>query len=210
VEEARNRDVLSMVKMAGVPAVLLAPTVPLEGLDLVTMDLGAGVKKAVRYLRSLGHERVAIVNGPLRLDSARIRFLAWKEAMSEDGGRVDEELVDGDEGWSAEAGYAAMGRLLDRRPDCTAVFCANDLLAIGALSALSERSIKVPDEVSVMGFDDTELARHSSPPLTTMRIYSRDMARGAAQRLIERVEGREAPPVRMEFPIDLVIRKSVL
>jgi DNA-binding LacI/PurR family transcriptional regulator len=101
-----------------------------------------------------------------------------------------------------------MNRLIARCPDLTAVFCANDLLAIGALSALSERSLRVPDDISVIGFDDSELARHASPPLTTMRIYSRDMARTAGRRLLERVENGNLPSVRIEFPIDLVIRKS--
>ena len=159
VEEARNPLLLETARASGVPTVLLAPTAAIEGLDLVSMDLAEGAKKAVRYLRGLGHTRIAIVNGPLRLESARIRFLAWKEAMAETGAPVDEALVDGDEGWSAEAGSAAMTRLLARRADLTAVFCANDLLAIGALSALAEQSRRVPDEVSVIGFDDTELAR---------------------------------------------------
>ena len=88
------------------------------------------------------------------------------------------------------------------------MFCANDLLAVGALSALAEAGRRVPEEISVVGFDDTELARHCAPPLTTMRIHSRDMARSAARRLLERVENASLPAVRIEFPIDLVIRKS--
>ncbi len=208
VEEARNPALLAQVKAAGIPAVLLAPTATVDGIDLVTMDLAAGARTAVRYLRELGHERIAIVNGPLALDSARTRFLAWKETMAETGASAEESYSDGDEGWSAEAGYAAMSRLLARHPDLTAVFCANDLLAIGALSALSENGRRVPEDVSVVGFDDTELARHSSPPLTTMKIHSRDMARTAARRLLERVENAGLPPVRIEFPIDLVIRRS--
>jgi len=208
IEEARNTDLLDLMRSTGTPTVLLAPTTPLAGLDLVTMDLAAGAKSAVRYLRGLGHSRIGIVNGPLHLDSARIRFQAWKEAMAETGASADERLADGDEGWSAEAGHAAMGRLMDRCPDITAVFCANDLLAIGALSALSERSVRVPEDVSVMGFDDTELARHASPPLTTMKIHSRDMAHAAARRLLERIENDRLPPVKIEFPIDLVERKS--
>jgi LacI family transcriptional regulator len=208
VEEGRNPRLLDLLRTCGIPAVLLAPTASLEGLDLVTMDLAAGARRAVRYLRELGHERIAVVNGPLRLESARVRFHAWKEAMTESGAAPDADLVEGEESWSAEAGYAAMGRLVDRRPDLTAVFCANDLVAIGALSALSERSLRVPEDISVIGFDDTELSRHATPPLTTMRIYSRDMARAAARRLLERVENPSQPPVRIEFPIDLVVRKS--
>ena len=128
--------------------------------------------------------------------------------MAEEGGSWDDLLVDGDEGWSAEAGYTAMKRLLGRNRELSAVFCANDLLAIGALSALAERSLTVPDDVSVLGFDDSELARHASPPLSTMRIHSRDMARTAARRLLERIEIGSLPPVRVEFPIDLVVRRS--
>jgi len=208
LEEARNPELLQTVRDHGTPAVLMAPTIALAGLDMVTMDLAAGVRAAVGYLRDLGHVSIGIVNGPLHLDSARVRFLAWKEAMQDRGATVEDRLVEGNEGWTAEAGHAAMGRLLDRCPDLTAVFCANDLLAMGALSALYERSRRVPDEISVMGFDDTELARHASPPLTTMRIHSRDMARSAARRLLERIESRDLPPVRIEYPIDLVVRKS--
>jgi len=196
------------VASSGVPAVLLAPTAQHEGMDLVTMDLAAGVSRAVGYLRELGHTRIAAINGPLRLESARVRAQAWREAMQLSGAEPGESLADGDQGWSAEAGHASMLRLLDRNPDLTAVFCANDLLAIGALSALAERSVRVPEDVSVIGFDDTELARHALPPLTTMRIHSRDMARSAARRLLERMENASMPPVRIEFPIDLVIRKS--
>jgi DNA-binding LacI/PurR family transcriptional regulator len=135
-----------------------------------------------------------------------VRFAAWKEEL---GTLADAEgLACGGEGWSAEAGYAAMDALLERRPDITAVFCANDLLAVGALSALAKRGLRVPEDVSVVGFDDSELARHSAPSLTTMRIYSRDMARSAVKRVLERIEGGALPPVRLEYPIDLVIRES--
>jgi DNA-binding LacI/PurR family transcriptional regulator/predicted DNA-binding transcriptional regulator len=208
LEEARNPELLDMVSASGVPVVLLAPTAAREGMDMVSMDLAAGVRRAVRYLRTLRHERIAVINGPLRLESARVRFQAWQEAMHESGAEPRQVLVDGDEGWSAEAGRAAMARLLQRSPDLTAVFCANDLLAMGALAALADRGRRVPEDVSVVGFDDTELARHALPPLTTMQIHSRDMARSAVRRLLERIEDRGIPPVRIEFPIDLVVRSS--
>lgn len=212
IEEARDPAFLDMVLRSGVPAALLAPTATHERLDCVTMDIGAGVRKAVRYLGSLGHERVAIVNGPLSLESARVRYAAWKDEMRQIVGKAPEaeleRLACGGEGWSAESGYAAMDGFLGRRTDLTAVFCANDLLAVGALSALAKRGLRVPEDISVVGFDDTELARHSSPPLTTMRIYSRDMARSAVKRVLERIEGGALPPVRLEYPIDLIVRES--
>jgi len=208
IEEARNPVLLEAARTSGVPAVLLAPTAAIEGLDLVTMDLAAGVRKAVDYLRQSGHERIGIVSGPLRLESARVRFQSWKEAMSGTAGGPDPRLAAEAAEWSAEAGAAAMASLLDQAPDLTAVFCANDLLAVGALSALAERGRRVPEDVSVVGFDDTELARHSTPPLTTMRIHSRDMAHSAARRLLERVQSPGLPAVRIEFPIDIVTRRS--
>jgi LacI family transcriptional regulator len=208
VEEARDPSFLDMIERSGVPAALLAPTAIHERLDCVTMDIGAGVRKALRFMAGLGHRRIGIVNGPLDLESAQVRFAAWKDEMRTMGGAVDESLACGGEGWSAEAGYAAMDALIERRPDLTAVFCANDLLAIGALSALAKHGRSVPEDVGVVGFDDSELARHASPPLTTMRIYSRDMARSAVKRVLERIEGGALPPVRLEYPIDLIVRES--
>jgi LacI family transcriptional regulator len=204
IEEARDPAFLDMVEGSGVPAVLLGPTATHERLDCVTMDIGAGVRKALCYLRGLGHERIGIVNGPLGIESARVRFAAWKEET----GAVDEGLACGGAGWSAEAGFEAANELLGRRPDVTALFCANDLLAVGALSAVAKRGLRVPEDLSIVGFDDTELARHASPSLTTMRIYSRDMARSAVKRLLERIDCGALPAVRLEYPIDLVMRDS--
>ncbi|MGO8693764.1 MAG: substrate-binding domain-containing protein [Rectinemataceae bacterium] len=208
VEEAGRPDFLNILADSGIPTVLLAPSAYHEKLDIVTMDLAEGVRKAVRCLRAQGHERIGIINGPLRLESARVRYAAWKDEMEASGLVPDERRVDGGEGWSAEAGFVAMDRLVERCPDLSAVFCANDLLAVGALSALSRRGLRVPEDISVIGFDDTELARHAYPPLTTMKIYSRDMARSAVHRLLERIDNPGMPPVRVEFPIDLVVRDS--
>jgi LacI family transcriptional regulator len=208
VDEARNPALLDLLVACGVPAVLIGPTAANEKLDIVTMDIGAGVRKAIAFLRSAGHAKIGIVNGPLRLESARIRYAAWKEEMEAAGMTACDEYAEGDAGWSAEAGFVAAERLIKRCSDLSAIFCANDLLAVGALSALQKLGRRVPEDVSVIGFDDSEWARHSSPPLTTMRIYSRDMARSAVRRVLERIENRSLPPIRIEYPIDLVARDT--
>ncbi len=208
LEEVRNPVLLHNLLARKVPAVLMAPTAIDPRLDLITMDLTSGVEKALNYLRDLGHQTIGIINGPLKFESARIRFTAWKEWMRASGNEPESRLSDGDEGWSAEAGYQAMLRLRNRCPDLTAVFCANDLLAIGALSALTRHGVAVPADISVVGFDDTELARHSSPPLTSMKIHTRAMARAAVRRILERIETPDLPAVVVEFPIDLVPRDS--
>jgi DNA-binding LacI/PurR family transcriptional regulator len=208
IEEARNLSFLHDIKKSRVPTVLLAPTVSIEGIDLIAMDLAEGVGKAVRYLHGLGHERIAIINGPLHLDSAKIRYEAWEKTLGELGLSTERDLFAGGDGWTVETGFTAMQGLLEGNTCFTAVLCANDLIAIGALSALSQAQRSIPRDVSIMGFDDTELARLASPPLTSMKIYSRDMAHSAAQRLIERIGHHSLPPIRIEYPIDLVERQS--
>jgi LacI family transcriptional regulator len=208
VEEARNPEFLLRLKASGLPVLLLAPTAAMDGFDLVTTDLALGVAKAVAYLRGLGHERIAMIDGPLRLESARIRHDAFAAALREAGQTVDADRFAGDTGWTAEAGAAAARGLAARSPRPTAVVCANDLLAFGALSGFAAAGLRVPQDVSVLGFDDTDWARLATPPLTAMRIHSHEMARTAARRLLERIAAAGLPAVKIEFPIDLVERKS--
>lgn len=208
IEEAFNVPFLDRIKTQGTPAVLFAPTAYVEGFDIITMNVRKGMKKAVEYLCSIGHSKIGIINGPLHLETAQQRFQGWQDAMREHVGDASEELIGGGKGWTADHGYHAMQELLQRQPRPTAVVCANELLAFGAMSAISEIGLKVPDDVSIIGFDDTYMAGLSNPPLTSMKIYSRQMANTATKRLFERMEDRNLPVITTEFPIDLILRKS--
>lgn len=208
LEECRRPDLLQELADRRLPVVLLAPTLGHPKFDLVTADFRRGARRAVEHLLALGHRRVAVINGPLDQESARLRFGGWQDALQASDLDDPDRLVAGNLGWSAEAGARAMEGLLDQHPVPTAVFCANDLLAVGAVSALGRRGLRVPDDVSVVGFDDAELSRHTVPPLTTMRLHAQPMARAAVRKLIERLEFPESPPVTVEFPIDLVDRES--
>ena len=208
IEELRNPVVLGMLRDSGVPVILLSPAMPAEGIDLISIDFASGVKKAIQHLYELGHRRIGMINGPLRFESALVRFNAWKSGMEQFGLDASDVYAAEGKNWSAEDGYKAAVELLKRNSGITAMLCANDLLAIGAVSALFEKGIKVPEQMSVIGFDDTELSRHSVPPLTTMKIYTEDIARGAVNRILEHVENGAIPPVRIEYPADLIIRKS--
>ena len=208
IEEAFNVSFLERIKMQGTPAVLFAPTAYVEGFDIVTMDVRAGMKKAVEYFHSIGHSRIGIINGPLHLETARQRFQGWQDAVKEQMEEIPEALVGGGEGWTVDHGHRAMLELLRPQTRPTAVVCANELLAFGAMSAISESDLKVPEDVSVIGFDDTYMASLSHPSLTSMKIYSRQMAHTATKRLFERMEDHNLPAITTEFPIDLIIRKS--
>jgi len=208
LEEVRNPMVIQLLVQRGIPAVLMAPTVLDTRLDLVTMDVRTGAVEAVGHLLQLGHSAIGIINGPLNLESSQARFEGWQESLKASGISPEPGWIAGDRGWSAEAGSEAMETLLDTAPELTAVFCANDLLAIGALATLARRGISVPTDMSVIGFDDSELSRHTSPPLTTMRIHARAMARAGIRKIMERLDDPELPPVITTFPIRLVSRGS--
>ncbi|GAB2864422.1 LacI family DNA-binding transcriptional regulator [Streptomyces deserti] len=131
---------------------------------VVDTDQAGGARDAVRHLLDLGHDTVWHLAGPEGSFAAQRRAGAWRTTLTE-AGRVPPPLVRGD--WSAESGYRAGLRLADE-PDCTAVFAANDQMALGLLRALHERGRKVPDDVSVVGFDDIPEAASFLPPLTTV------------------------------------------
>ena len=105
----------------------------------------------MNYLRNLNHKNIGIINGPLRLESARIRYQAWRTAIEKSGAEISDSCIGEVIEWSAEGAYKAMEIMLNNVPDLTAVFCANDLLAIGALSALSNKGYRVPEDFSVIG-----------------------------------------------------------
>lgn len=136
-----------------------------DGLVSVSLDQFGGAVLATRHLASLGHETIVHVGGPADWTDARERERGWRSVLGELGLRAP-EVLRGD--WTPESGYR-IGLALADAPDVTAVFCANDQMALGVLHALSERRIDVPGRVSITGFDDVPESAHFIPPLTTVR-----------------------------------------
>ncbi|MGH9458276.1 MAG: LacI family DNA-binding transcriptional regulator [Thermoanaerobaculia bacterium] len=178
-----------------------------DGAWSVAIDNSRGVASMMDHLFSLGHREIAFIAGPDGNADAAERLRAWEEAMGD--GRataLDEILVRGD--FSENAGYDAANTLLSRGRRPTAIFGANDAMAIGALCAIRERGVRVPEELAVVGFDDIPIARFVSPPLTTVSVEIAELGRSAFDLLLEasRSDGRDA---RLEtFPTHLVIRES--
>jgi LacI family transcriptional regulator len=174
--------------------------------DSLNIDNYSGAHAMITYLVGLGHRRIALLEGPERNQDARERLRGALAALA-DAGIGCGDRFRGD--FSEESGHAAALRLLDcaRRP--TALFAANDSMAIGALSALRERGVEVPSDISVAGFDDIPIARFVSPQLTTVRVSIPALGERATKRLFE-VMRRGEPQQRVQelLPTELVVRSS--
>lgn len=189
------------------PVVLMNPPSPFPGCGDVSIDNFAGARAVVGHLLGLGHRRVALIGGPRGNSDAEERARGYREALREAGDGVVALEIEGD--FTEESGYRAARALLAREPRPTAVFAANDAMAVGLLGALRERGVAVPDAMAVAGFDDIAIARYLTPPLTTVSVDMSALGRRAVQLLLEALGGGEAPPARRErLPARLVVRES--
>ncbi|HLI00745.1 MAG TPA: LacI family DNA-binding transcriptional regulator [Acidimicrobiales bacterium] len=194
---ARIRMPVPIVATAGEAAT----TIP-----YVSTEQTGGSKMATEHLLGLGHPTVAHVAGPTWSVEARLRAAGWRQAL-EAAGRAVPTPVGGD--WQAASGYVA-GRQLARDLELTAVFAANDQMALGVLRALAEAGRRVPEDVSVVGFDDVPDAAYFSPPLTTVRQDLRALAQAAVALVLAELGavGHEPPVTTHTLPSRLVVRAS--
>lgn len=176
-------------------------------VDTVVGDGFAGARRAVRHLIDLGHRRIAIVSGPLRLSSARDRYNGYLEAMSSAGLDVDPALTRfGD--YRLESGYDLTSGLLSAPTPATALFIANNQMTIGALNAIHDAKRRIPDDIAVVGFDDFDWAVSLNPPLTTVAQSTFDIGVNAATLLLARIENGHLPTRTMVLETKLQIRAS--
>ncbi|MFI7299979.1 LacI family DNA-binding transcriptional regulator [Streptomyces sp. NPDC050121] len=190
-----------------VPVLVLGAPSCVEAPMVLTAGDGADemARAATEHLLALGHMTVHHLAGPLRWYAARDRLEGWRRTLTAHGRDVP-QVVEGD--WSAASGYAA-GRALAADGDVTAVFAANDDMAIGLIRALTEAGRRVPEDVSVVGFDDIPVAAYVSPPLTTVPQPFDAVAQEGLKRLLHAIENPDAEPLpASDPPVDLVVRTS--
>lgn len=186
---ALGRARLSRFSASGIPMVSLDRDVHLPDVPQVHLDNRAGARRATDHLLSLGHSRVAHIGGPSILEVSQDRARGYRDALEAAGITPSADLfVEGD--FTEEGGRAALRTLEQRGRRLTAVFVANDLMAIGALAAAKDLGLRVPADLSIVGFDGISLAAYTTPRLTTLRQPTYEMGRRAAQMLLDMIGGK--------------------
>lgn len=189
-----------------IPTVFIDRMVQGSHASYVKSDNIDGAHQAVEHLLSLGHRRIAFLTGSTTDLSGLERLLGSQQALAQAGITPDSGLIR-QSGWNIDQAYEAAKVLLAERRDFTAIVAGSDLMATGILRALVEHGLRVPDDVSLVGFDDIDLCQYTIPPLTTIRQDRVAMGRGAVQRLIALIEGTgETSPLIL--PTQLIVRKS--
>ncbi len=174
-------------------------------VNYVDADNINGARDAVRHLLRLGRIRIGLINGPQNMIAGVDRLAGYTLALRERSLMVQPDLIT-DGGFSEASGYLAMQQLLPRQPD--AVFAASDAMAVGALRALREAGLRVPEDVALVGFDDLPFAARTEPPLTTVRQPIHRMGTMTVETLIELIELPASSPYHLILPTELVVRAS--
>lgn len=221
VEKCKDRHVDGVVLM-GVPksdpnlSNLLASDIPTVFIDLdligknasyVISDNYRGGKLAVEHLYKLGHRKIGIIMGLNTTKTAHDRLLGYQKALKELGLKYNSKWIfEGN--YSEEGGYRAMSKFLSLEKRPTAVFCQSDNMAIGAIKAVQEAGLKVPEDFSLVGFDDIELSRYVKPSLTTIKQDKIGMGNAAGELLLNMIESKSESHTPVVMPVELVERDS--
>jgi LacI family transcriptional regulator len=204
---ADESEHLNRLKESGIPVVTTGNYLPESGLAMVDVDNIGGGRKATEYLLGLGHTRIAMLTGPSDWRSACDRTEGYLQALQTIGVPANPDLIK--EGtWLHKSGYLGMKALLEHKIPFTAVFAQNDRIARGAISALHETGRRIPEDVSIIGYDDIPEAEFSDPPLTTIRQPMEEIGRAATRLLVQIIEDQEATPNQILFDTELIVRSS--
>ncbi|TDR71436.1 LacI family DNA-binding transcriptional regulator [Paludibacterium purpuratum] len=198
-------DLPGLLATLKVPLVLVDRQWKSLECDTVTTDHRMGAYLATRHLIELGHRHIACISGPEHLAPSRLRIAGWREALTE-AGLADDTLLLGD--FTSQGGHDVTCHLLQASNRPHAIFACNDLMAIGALCAAHKAGLSVPDDLSVVGFDDIELAAFMSPPLTTVAQPKQLIGEVATELLFERLHHDRTAPCKIALQPELLVRAS--
>jgi DNA-binding LacI/PurR family transcriptional regulator len=211
IESGRGEEGVSMLIEQGYPCVIIGHSA--LGLPCVHPDDERGAQQMAAHLLALGHRRIGLITGPPESLATKARLRGFQDVLTEAGCPVESErIVCGN--YSAGSGYEGIARLMDigcfdpQGLQPTAIFAFNDRMAFGAIHWLRERGYRVPEDVSVGGFDDIESAAQFNPPLTTVRLPANEIGRRAAAMLFDMIEDEEQEGQQIVLPTALIVRHS--
>lgn len=202
-----GKKTIEELKKSGLPFALLGRHFDdLEADYVVTDDIQGGFL-ATEHLIKLGHKKIAMVNGPLHISSAKERFRGYKKALDRYRIKLDESLVSVG-AITTEDGYKVTESLLNQRPRPTAIFAYSDFVAFGVLRAIREARLSIPEDVAVIGYDDVEFSSCLEIPLTTVRIPKKELGRKAASLLLDKIRGKVTGKQALLIAVELIYRES--
>lgn len=203
----RDDPLPGLLEEMELPTVLAGRRSPTESLSHVLSDNVGGASEAVRHLLERGRSEIATITGPFDMDVGHSRLQGWQDALAGAGIRADEGLVAPSD-FTEDGGRAAMRALLERRPGLDAVFAASDVMAAGALAELRKVGRRVPDDVAVVGFDDSIIARHTDPALTSVGQPVEEIGSTMAEILLHEIDEPGTERRHVLLPTSLVVRES--
>ena len=191
-----------------IPTVLLGERISEGGLIHVAIDNVAAAREATAHLVARGRRRIAAVGDAENIGPATRRMQGYREALAAAGLEEDPALRVHTGPWGRASGYAAVDALLKRGTEVDAMFCFNDVVAQGAIRALTDHGVRVPHDVAVVGWDDTEEGAYATPSLTSVSPDKVAIARAAVDRLVDAISGEPAGPAEVTCAFELVVRES--
>lgn len=192
-------------KELGIPSVLVSNYI--QGFTSILIDNTEGSYEAVQFLISAGHKKIAFINGMSGYLNSVERFEGLKRAIYNSEIELDEKYIR-ESDWTFEGGYSAMKSFLNCPVKPTAVFAANDMMALGAMKAIYEAGLEVPKDISIIGFDNIDQCKYSSPLLTTVGADVNLIAKQTIKSLFELIDNFDTPAVKIVIPANLIIRDS--
>lgn len=197
---------VASLERSRVPVVLINHFGSRTHLPTIRADSYHGARAAVEHLIQLGHTRIGFITGARESSQATERLRSYRDTMG--AHRLLDETLIRPGNFTQRRGFEAACELLNLPDPPTAIFAASDVTAFGAMDAIKDRGLRVPNDVSVVGFDDVPAASQSHPALTTVRHPIADMGEAAVRVLVDALEGKEVKDLLMEFPSELVVRTS--
>jgi LacI family transcriptional regulator len=202
---ARGDQLIPQLVGANLPLVVVGRPFDRIEVSYIDVDNVDAARNAVMHLIRLGYERIATVAGPGRLTAGLDRVQGYRRALRDRGRAVNPDLI-AEADFTEAGGYDAMQRLLPHKPD--AVFAASDIMAVGAMRAVRDAGLRIPDDVAIVGFDDISLATKPEPPLTTVHQPVQQFGRSAIELLLDLIENGIHPPRRVVMVTELMVRES--